>query len=137
MPEGVLDTMPGQTTSARVAARRRALEVKARRQAAAAEREERICGLLTRYFEARDHAARHDHDAAVAVRELQQLLGTAAETAALCGITAAAVRAVTASPQTAAGTGPDTAGGVKDSSRPQSGIPVAARDGQQLTGARP
>jgi hypothetical protein len=94
--------MAGHPVSARAAARRRALAVKARRQAAAAKREEKICELLARYFEATGRAEQYQAEAAGAVRDLQAVAGTSADVADLCGISISAVRALTATAQAAA-----------------------------------
>jgi hypothetical protein len=84
--------MSGQTSSARVAARRRAREVSARRKAEAEAREERICALLARYFESAENAARYQARAAAAVGDLLQVAGTITDVAALCGISVSVVR---------------------------------------------
>ena len=104
--------------SSRANATRRALAAKSARDAARRDREAQIEGALTDYYHAaalaekiRGIAARkreellaeaeraavpHDEAAARAVRRLRDLLGEIPETAQLCGLTAAAVRAMLA-----------------------------------------
>jgi len=135
--------MPRRGSSARAAALRRAQQAKAARDAARLSREHDIEAALADYFEATGQAehihadARRkadrlltDAEAAAqaprqaarrAVRRLRDLLGSAAEVASLCGITASDVRAMLAPPVLSsapaaaapdeAQTGPTEAGG--------------------------
>jgi hypothetical protein len=99
------EQMPGQMTSPRAEARRRAREVRERRKAQAEVREERICALLARYFESAEHTARYQVRAAQAVSDLLQVAGTISDVACLCGISVTAVRHLTSIAAAEAGDG--------------------------------
>jgi hypothetical protein len=123
------EPMPRRGSSARAAALRRAQQAKAARDAERLRREQEIEAALTDYFEATEQASRIRAEArrkadqlladaeraahapgqaaAAAVRRLRDLVGAAAEVAALCGITASAVRAMLAEPSP--GPSPDAA----------------------------
>jgi hypothetical protein len=110
--------MPRRGTSARAAALRRAQQAKAARDAGRLRHEQDIEAALADYFEAIEQAGRiraeagrkadhlladgeqaaepREQAARSAVRRLRDLTGSAAEVAALCGITASEVRAMLA-----------------------------------------
>jgi len=110
--------MPRRGPSARAAALRRAQQAKAARDADRLRREKDIEAALADYFQATEQAGRiraegrrkadqlltgadraahpPEQSAAAAVRRLRDLVGSAAEVAALCGIATSSVRAMIA-----------------------------------------
>lgn len=85
--------MTERQVTARMAARARAQQVKGKRRLDAIAREDRICALLTRLYEAGENIARNQVMRADALRELHELIGSSAEIAQLCGMTTREIRA--------------------------------------------
>lgn len=90
--------MTERQVTARMAARARAQQVKGKRRLDAIAREDRICALLTRVYEAGENIARNQAMRADALRELHELIGSGAEVAQLCGMTTRDIRAATNMP---------------------------------------
>ena len=91
--------MTERQATARMAARARAQQVKGRRRLDAIAREDRICAMLTRVYEAGENIARNQATRAGALRELHELVGNSAEVAELCGMTPRQIREATSVPR--------------------------------------
>jgi hypothetical protein len=91
--------MAERQVTARMAARARAQQIKGQRRLDAIAREDRICALLTRVYEAGENIARNQAMRASALGELHELIGNSAEVAELCGLTTREIRAATNAPR--------------------------------------